>query len=102
MSLKDQAAIVGVGVARAEGGDADLAMPDLAIVAANNALADAGLDRTEIRGFCSPSGICDHGAMANQMGIPEVSFSSTLTSGAGGGPGAIAMAAAVIDGGFAD
>ena len=102
MSLKDEVAVVGVAVARAEGADARLAMSDLAIVAANAALADAGLDRADVRGFCSPSGVCDHGALANQMGVPEVSFSATLTSGSGGGAGALALAAAAVSGGFAD
>jgi len=102
MSLKDEAAVVGVAVARAEGADAQLAMPDLAIVAANAALADAGLERADVQGFCSPSGVCDHGALASQMGVPEVSFSATLTSGSGGGAGALALAAAAISGGFAD
>jgi acetyl-CoA acetyltransferase len=100
MSLKDQVAVVGVALARGEGANAGLSAQDLAMIATNQALADAGLDRTDLDGFAYPSGGNDPGAMANQMGVPEVTFSANLTSGAGGGPGGLSLAAAAIHGGF--
>src|SRR5262249_47453423 len=102
MSLKDRAAIVGVAVARADGANVDLALEDLALVAADDALADAGLSRTDLDGFAFPSAVIDPGALANQLGVPEVTFSACLTSGAGGGAGGVGVAAAAIHGGFSE
>jgi acetyl-CoA acetyltransferase len=101
-SLKDSVAIVGVGVTYYEPGAPDALGPaDAAIMAAQAALADAGLDRSDLEGFAWASGANDPGGMAAQMGVPEVSFSANLTSGAGGGAGALGLAASAILGGFA-
>jgi acetyl-CoA acetyltransferase len=102
MSLKDEVAIVGVALVRGEGANADLSAQDLAMLATHEALADAGLDRTDLQGFAYSTGGNDPGAMANQMGVPEVSFAANLTSGPGGGPGGLALVAAAIHGGFSE
>ncbi len=103
MSLKDSAAVVGVGVHHAGSPSLDgLGAADLAILATEAALDDAGLTRKDLAGFAWNSGFADPGGLAAAMGVPEVSFSANLTSGAGGGAGGLGLAAAAINGGFAD
>jgi acetyl-CoA acetyltransferase len=102
MSLKDQVAIVGVGVTYVEPGDPKSNAGDLSILAAKAALDDAGLACEDVRGMASDSSGMDPSNLAKQMGIPEVSFAANLTSGAGGGPGSLGLAGSAIVGGFAD
>jgi acetyl-CoA acetyltransferase len=103
MSLQDQVAVVGIGLTTVPPGSGDaLAVGDLAILAAQAALDDAGLARTDLQNFAWSSGAGDPGGMAATMGVPEVMFAANLTSGAGGGAGALALAASSIVGGFGD
>jgi acetyl-CoA acetyltransferase len=102
MSLKDEVAIVGVGVTYVEPRDPKGNAEDLSILAAKAALDDAGLARDEVRGMTSDLSGAEPSYFAKQMGIPEVSFSASLSSGAGGGPGTLGLAASAIVGGFAD
>jgi hypothetical protein len=101
MSLKDKVAIGGVGQVHLEPGDPKRNEGDLAILAAKAALDDAGLARDDLQGVASDASGTDPSNFAKQMGVPEVSFGAALTSGAGGGPGGLALAASAIVGGFA-
>lgn len=103
MSLKDQVAIVGIGqisVPPSEG--ADLTVADVAILAAQAALEDAGLGRRDVQALAWATGMPDPGGLAAVMGVPEVTFSATLTGAAGGGAGALALAASSVVGGFGE
>jgi acetyl-CoA acetyltransferase len=103
MSLKDKVAIVGLGMTYvAPGEDTGLAVGDLAILAAEAALTEAGLGHKDLENFAWASGAGDPGGMAATMGVPEVMFAANLTSGAGGGAGALGLAASSIVGGFGD
>jgi acetyl-CoA acetyltransferase len=103
MSLKDQVAVVGLGlIYLAPGEDHGLAVGDLGILAAQAALDDAGLDRTDVQTLAWSSGAGEPGGMAAAMGVPEIMFSANLTSGADGGAGSLGLAAASILGGFGD
>jgi acetyl-CoA acetyltransferase len=102
MSLKDQVAVVGLGLIHVPpDDDSGLGVGDLAILAAEEALAEAGLDRTDLQNFAWASGAGDPGGMAATMGVPEVMFAANLTSGASGA-GSLALAASSIVGGFGD
>jgi len=100
MSLKDQVAVVGIGLTYAAPDEA-VAVGDLAILAAEAALDDAGLDRRDIQNLAWATGAGDPGGMAAAMGVPEVSFSANLTSGASGA-GSLMLAATSINAGFGD
>jgi acetyl-CoA acetyltransferase len=103
MSLKDQVAIVGVGqIALPVGEGTDLSAADLGILAAQAALDDAGLTRRDVQALAWATGMPDPGGLAAALGVPEVTFSATVTGGPGGGPGALALAASSIVGGFGD
>jgi acetyl-CoA acetyltransferase len=103
MSLKDQVAVVGLGLIHvAPDDDTGLTVADLAILAAEAALEDAGLERSDLQNFAWASGASDPGGMAAAMGVPEVMFAANLTSGAGGGAGALGLAASSIVCGFGD
>jgi acetyl-CoA acetyltransferase len=102
MSLKDEVAVVGIGLITVPADAGALAVGDLAILAAQAALDDAGLARTDLQNFAWSSGAGDPGGMAATMGVPEVTFAANLTSGAGGAAGALALAASSIVGGFGD
>jgi acetyl-CoA acetyltransferase len=103
MSLKDQVAVVGVGeicLPMVDG--ADLSAADLAALAAQAALEDAGLSRGDLKALAWANGMPDPGGLAAAMGVPEVAFSATVTGSPGGGAGALALAASSIVGGFGD
>ena len=103
MSLRDEVAVVGLGLIYVPPGEKPgLAVGDLSILATQAALDDAGLHHTDLQNFAWASGAGDPGGMAATMGVPEVMFAANLTSGAGGGAGALALAASSIVGGFGD
>jgi acetyl-CoA acetyltransferase len=103
MTLKDQVAVVGLGTVQFGPDEAkDLGAADLAILAAEAALDDAGLTTADLQCFAWSSGASDPGALAAAMGVPEVTFSANLTSAGGGGAGSLALAASSIVGGFGD
>jgi acetyl-CoA acetyltransferase len=76
---------------------------EMAIKATLAALDDAGLTKDDLDGFALYSGApVDPGAMAKEMGIGQVGFAASLTSGGGGAAGSIGLAAAAINAGMAN
>jgi acetyl-CoA acetyltransferase len=66
------------------------------------ALDDAGLGIDDLDGFAIYSNSCDPAQVAATLGVPEVRFAATLTSGGGGSAGSIGLAAAAVAGGMAE
>jgi acetyl-CoA acetyltransferase len=103
VSIKDQAAIVGVGATpyfrRGQSApETELSMACQAILLA---LEDAGLTIRDLDGFAIYSYSCDPAQVATTLGVPEVRFAASLTSGGGGCAGALGLAAAAVHGGMA-
>ena len=103
MTIKDKAAVVGVGATeyfkRGQSyPESEFSMACTAILAA---LDDAGLTVDDLDGFSIYSNSCDPAAVAAELGVPEVRWATTLTSGGGGCAGALGVAAAAIDAGMA-
>ena len=104
MSLKDQTAIVGVGATpyyrRGESvPETELSMACTAILAA---LDDAGLTIKDLDGFAIYSSSCDPATVGATLGVPEIRFAATLTSGGGGAAGSLGLAAAAVTSGQAE
>ncbi len=104
MSIKNQAAVVGVGATpyykRGQSyPETETSMMCTAILAA---LDDAGLTVNDLDGFAIYSFACDPAEVAAMLGVPEVRFASSLTSGGGGCAGQLGLAAAAIHGGMAN
>ncbi|MCU4184321.1 hypothetical protein K6U06_08100 [Acidiferrimicrobium sp. IK] len=103
MTIKDKAAIVGVGATpyykRGQSyPESEFSMACSAIL---SALDDAGLTADDLDGFSIYSNSCDPAAIAAELGVPEVRWATTLTSGGGGCAGALGVAAAAVDAGMA-
>jgi acetyl-CoA acetyltransferase len=103
MTIKDQAAVVGVGATpyykRGQSYPrTETEMMGSAILAA---LDDAGLSIQDLDGFSIYSFACDPANVAALLGVPEVRFAASITSGGGGCAGALGLAAAAIAGGMA-
>ncbi|HEY2659676.1 MAG TPA: hypothetical protein VGI79_08140, partial [Caulobacteraceae bacterium] len=104
MSLKDQTAVVGVGATpyypRGESvPETEVSMACTAILAA---LDDAGLTIKDLDGFAIYSSSCDPATIGAILGVPEIRFAATLTSGGGGAAGSLGLAAAAITSGQAE
>lgn len=104
MTLKDKTAVVGVGATpyykRGQSlPQSQLSMACDAIVAA---LDDAGLTVQDLDGFAIYSSAVEPAQVASVLGVPEVRFAATLTSGGGGSAGSLGLAAAAIHGGMAE
>ena len=105
MTMKDKAAIVGIGQTERyrRGASLPKSMMDMAIEATLLALKDAALTVENLDGFAFYGGApADPGAMAYLMGVPHVKFAATLTAGGSGAAGSVGMAAAVINAGLAN
>src|SRR5262249_10044317 len=104
-TLRDRAAIVGVGLTEYGKRGAFHDRPYVAQVALalDAALAEAGLTRRDVDGFCSYSvDSNDPSLLAPALGIPNVNFSNLVFGGGGGGTcAAVANAAAAIVAGLA-
>jgi acetyl-CoA acetyltransferase len=103
MTIKDKAAVVGIGRTdywkRGQSyPETEMSMACTAILAA---LDDAGLAVEDLDGFAIYSNSCDPASVAAQLGVPEVRFAASLTSGGGGAAGSLGLAAAAIDSGMA-
>lgn len=104
MSLKNETAIVGVGATpyyrRGQSlPETELSMACTAILAA---LDDAGLTIKDLDGFAIYSSSCDPATVGAVLGVPEIRFAATLTSGGGGAAGSLGLAAAAITSGQAE
>jgi acetyl-CoA acetyltransferase len=103
VSIKDKAAVVGVGATPyyRRGESYPQTELELACQAILQALDDAGLTTADLDGFAIYSYACDPAEVAATLGVPEVRFAASLTSGGGGCAGALGLAAAAIDAGMA-
>jgi acetyl-CoA acetyltransferase len=104
MSIKNQAAVVGVGATPyyKRGQSFPETEMSMACTAIKGALDDAGLTVNDLDGFAIYSFACDPAEVASVLGVPEVRFAASLTSGGGGCAGALGLAAAAIHGGMAN
>jgi acetyl-CoA acetyltransferase len=105
MTLRDKAAIVGVGATPyyKRGQSLPQTPLELAGKAMLAALDDAGLTVDDVDGLALYSmGLGgDTALFAQVMGIPEVRFTAMLTGGGGGSAGSVGLAAAAIGAGMA-
>jgi acetyl-CoA acetyltransferase len=102
--MKDQTAIVGIGATpyykRGQSlPETPLSMTCTAIL---GALDDAGLGIDDLDGFTIYSSAIDPAQVASVLGVPEVRFAASLTSGGGGLAGSLGLAAAAIHSGQAE
>jgi acetyl-CoA acetyltransferase len=105
MTSATEVAIAGVGATPyyRRGESSPQTILELAGKAVLAACEDAGLAVTDIDGFAYYSGASagygeamDTGTFLETLGIPEVTFTATLTGGGGGSAGAIGLARAAI------
>lgn len=102
--MRDQTAVVGIGATpyyrRGQSlPQTQLSMACTAIIAA---LEDAGLTVDDLDGFSIYSNSVDPSEVASVLGVPEVRFAATLTSGGGGSAGSLGLGAAAIHAGMAN
>jgi acetyl-CoA acetyltransferase len=104
VSLKDQTAVVGIGATPyyPRGESLPQTETEMACRAILLALDDAGLTVNDLDGFTIYSSSCDPATVASVLGVPEVRFAATLTSGGGGAAGSLGLAAAAITSGQAE
>ena len=86
MSIKEKAAVVGIGRTRyyKRGQSFPMTSDEMAINAIAAAVEDAGLRTSDIDGFALYAAPIDPGKIAAEMGLPNLRFAATLTSGGGG------------------
>jgi len=103
VTIRNKAAVVGVGATEyfKRGQSYPESEFSMACTATLAALDDAGLTVDDLDGFSIYSNSCDPAAVAAELGVPEVRWATTLTSGGGGCAGALGVAAAAIDAGMA-
>ncbi len=105
MSMKDAAAVAGVGATPyyRRGQSLPQTPMEMAGKAILAACEDAGLSVRDVDGFALYSTApVDPGTVAGVLGIPEIRFAATLTSGGGGAAGSVGLAAASISAGIAN
>jgi acetyl-CoA acetyltransferase len=104
MTLRDKTAVVGIGATPyyKRGESLPQTELELACKAILAALDDAGLTVRDLDGFTIYSSSCDPAQVASVLGVPEVRFAATLTSGGGGAAGSLGLAAAAITSGQAE
>ncbi|MCW2546920.1 MAG: putative nonspecific lipid-transfer protein [Mycobacterium sp.] len=104
MTMKDQTAVVGIGATPyyRRGESVPQTELEMACKAILSALEDAGLTVADLDGFTIYSSSCDPAQVASVLGVPEVRFAATLTSGGGGAAGSLGLAAAAITSGQAE
>src|SRR5258708_47198 len=102
--MKDQTAIVGIGYTPyfKRGQSLPETKMSMACTAILNALDDAGLTVKDLDGFTLYGYAIDPAYVASILGVPEVRFAATLTSGGGGAAGSLGLAAAAICSGQAE
>jgi acetyl-CoA acetyltransferase len=101
--MRDQTAVVGIGYTPyyKRGQSVPETQLSMACTAIINALADAGLTVADLDGFAIYSNSIDPAQVASVLGVPEVRFAATLTSGGGGSAGSLGLAAAAVHAGMA-
>lgn len=104
MTMKDEAAIVGIGATEyyKRGQSLPLTETELACQAILSALDDAGLTIKDLDGFGLYSASVDPAELGSMLGIPEIRFAATLTSGGGGCAGSLGLCASAIHSGQAE
>lgn len=104
MTIKDQTAVVGIGATPyyKRGQSLPETQLSMACMAILSALEDAGLTVKDLDGFTIYSNSIDPAQVASVLGVPEVRFAATLTSGGGGSAGSLGLAAAAVHGGMAE
>jgi acetyl-CoA acetyltransferase len=104
MSMKDQAAVVGIGATPYYKRGQSLPQTQLSMAcdAIVLALEDAGLTVQDLDGFAIYSNSVDPAEVSSVLGVPEVRFAATLTSGGGGSAGSLGLAAAAVHAGMAE
>jgi len=104
VTLKDETAVVGIGATPyyPRGESLPQSETEMACRAILLALDDAGLTVNDLDGFTIYSSSCDPATIASILGVPEVRFAATLTSGGGGAAGSLGLAAAAITSGQAE
>lgn len=102
--MKDRTAVVGIGATQywKRGQSLPETPMSMACTAIVGALDDAGLTVDDLDGFTIYSSSIDPAQVASVLGVPEVRFAATLTSGGGGSAGSLGLAAAAIHSGMAD
>jgi acetyl-CoA acetyltransferase len=102
--MRDQAAVVGVGATPyyKRGQSVPETQLSMACTAILGALDDAGLTIADLDGFSIYSGAVDPAQIAAVLGVPEVRFAATLTSGGGGSAGSLGLGAAAVHAGMAN
>src|SRR5262249_43969068 len=103
VTIKDQAAVVGVGATPyyrrgASYPQTELSMACKAILLA---LEDAGLMVANVDGFALYSHACEPAEVVAALGVPEVRFTAMITGGGGASAGSLGLAAAAIHAGMA-
>jgi len=104
VTIKDQTAVVGIGATPyyKRGQSLPETQLSMACMAILSALEDAGLTVKDLDGFTIYSNSIDPAQVASVLGVPEVRFAATLTSGGGGSAGSLGLAAAAVHGGMAE
>src|SRR5689334_8285 len=104
VSIRDQTAVVGVGATPywRRGESAPETLMSLACTAILAALDDAGLNVRDLDGFAIYSNSIEPAQVAAVLGVPEVRFAATLTSGGGGSAGSLGLGAAAIHAGMCE
>jgi acetyl-CoA acetyltransferase len=102
--MRDQTAVVGIGATPYYRRGQSLPQTPLSMAcdAIVGALEDAGLTVQDLDGFAIYSNSVDPAEVASVLGVPEVRFAATLTSGGGGSAGSLGLAAAAIHAGMAE
>ncbi len=103
-TLRDKTAIVGIGATPyyRRGESLPQTELELACKAILGALDDAGLTIKDLDGFTVYSSSCDPAQVASVLGVPEVRFAASMTSGGGGSAGSLGLAASAIVSGQAE
>jgi acetyl-CoA acetyltransferase len=104
MSLKDKTAVVGIGATPyyRRGESRPLTETQMACQSILAALDDAGLTIKDLDGFALYSASVDPAEIGAILGIPEIRFAASLTSGGGGAAGSLGLCAAAVDSGQAE
>lgn len=98
MSICNRTAIVGLGSTPyyKRGQSLPQTLPELVCKAIIAAVDDAGLRLEDVDGFAYYSEGFDTPYLMETLGIPEVTFTATLTGSGGGSAGAVGLASAAI------